>query len=50
MIPSPMLRLALPLCALLLSSHALAADGDKPLLQEGKKPYFSEYSPRRVAL
>ncbi|WP_421505060.1 vWA domain-containing protein [Erwinia rhapontici] len=40
MIPSPMLRLALPLCALLLSSHALAADGDKPLLQEGKKTLF----------
>ncbi|WP_225086906.1 vWA domain-containing protein [Pectobacterium colocasium] len=30
----------LPLCSLLLTGHALAADGDKPLLQEGKKTLY----------
>ncbi|ORM69122.1 vWA domain-containing protein [Pantoea rwandensis] len=34
------LRLALPLCGLLLTSQVLAAEGDKPLLQEGKKTLF----------
>lgn len=34
------LRLALPLCGLLLTSQLLAAEGDKPLLQEGKKTLF----------
>lgn len=33
-------RLVLPLCGLLLSSHASAAEGDKPLLQEGKKTLY----------
>lgn len=34
------LRLALPLCGLLLANHAFAAESDKPLLQEGKKTLF----------
>ncbi|MGK3111842.1 vWA domain-containing protein [Candidatus Pantoea formicae] len=34
------LRLALPLWGLLLTSQVLAAEGDKPLLQEGKKTLF----------
>lgn len=34
------LTLALPLFGLLLGSHALAAEGDKPLLQEGKKTLY----------
>lgn len=34
------LRLALPLCGLLLASQTLAAEGNKPLLQEGKKTLF----------
>ncbi|WP_459175922.1 vWA domain-containing protein [Ewingella americana] len=34
------LRLALPLCGLLLASYSFAAEGDKPLLQEGKKTLF----------
>lgn len=34
------LRLFLPLCGLLLTSHTFAAEGDKPLLQEGKKTLF----------
>ncbi|MTH46254.1 vWA domain-containing protein [Intestinirhabdus alba] len=34
------LRLALTLCGLLLGGHALAADGDRPLLQEGKKTLY----------
>lgn len=34
------LRLALPLCGLLISSQVFAAKGDKPLLQEGKKTLF----------
>lgn len=34
------LKLALPLCSLLLAGHAYAAEGDKPLLQEGKKTLF----------
>ncbi|MGK3128433.1 vWA domain-containing protein [Pantoea sp. C8B4] len=33
-------RLALPLCGLLLASQVLAAEEDKPLLQEGKKTLF----------
>ncbi|KGB02231.1 von Willebrand factor type A domain protein [Enterobacteriaceae bacterium ATCC 29904] len=33
-------RLVLPLCGLLLSSPASAAEGDKPLLQEGKKTLY----------
>ena len=37
---NPMSRLALPLCGLLLSGHVFAADGDKPLLQEGKKTLY----------
>jgi len=40
MMKKRLLQLTLPLCGLLLSSHALAADGDKPLLQEGKKTLF----------
>lgn len=46
---NPMRRLALPLCGLLLSGHVFAADGDKPLLQEGKKPYTSVFSQRLAA-
>lgn len=42
------LRLTLPLCSLLFGAQVAAADGDKPLLQEGKKPYSSEYSQRQV--
>jgi len=34
------LRLALPLCGLILTSQALATEGEKPLLQEGKKTLF----------
>lgn len=34
------LRFALPLCGLLLSAQALAAEANKPLLQEGKKTLF----------
>jgi len=34
------LRFALPLCGLLLSAPALAAEANKPLLQEGKKTLF----------
>jgi hypothetical protein len=34
------LRLALPLWGLLLTSQVFAAEGDKPLLQEGKKTLF----------
>ena len=33
-------RLALPLCGLLFSGHLFAAEGDKPLLQEGKKTLY----------
>lgn len=33
-------RLALPLCSLLFSGHLFAAEGDKPLLQEGKKTLY----------
>ncbi|WP_235955856.1 vWA domain-containing protein [Rouxiella aceris] len=40
MMSKSLFRLALPLCGLLLGSHALAADGDKPLLQEGKKTLY----------
>ncbi|MFU0873445.1 vWA domain-containing protein [Kluyvera sichuanensis] len=32
--------LALSLCGLILSGHAFADDGDKPLLQEGKKTLY----------
>ena len=32
--------LVLSLCGLILSGHAFAADGDKPLLQEGKKTLY----------
>jgi len=34
------LRLTLPLCGLLLTSQVIAAEGNKPLLQEGKKTLF----------
>ncbi|PKE27926.1 serine/threonine protein kinase [Rahnella sp. AA] len=34
------LRRVLPLCGLLLGSHVFAADGDKPLLQDGKKTLY----------
>lgn len=34
------LRLTLPLCSLLFGAQVAAADGDKPLLQEGKKTLF----------
>lgn len=34
------LRQVLPLCGLLLGSHVFAADGDKPLLQDGKKTLY----------
>ncbi len=37
---NPISRLALPLCGLLLSGHVFAADGDKPLIQEGKKTLY----------
>ena len=37
---NPMSLLALPLCGLLLSGHVFATDGDKPLLQEGKKTLY----------
>ncbi|MDE8744496.1 VWA domain-containing protein [Pectobacterium polaris] len=40
MIKIHFLRLALPLCSLLLTSQALAAEGDKPLLLEGKKNLY----------
>ncbi|WP_145490515.1 vWA domain-containing protein [Yersinia aleksiciae] len=40
MMKTHFLRLALPLCGLLLASHTFAADADKPLLQEGKKTLF----------
>ncbi|MCA1178733.1 MULTISPECIES: vWA domain-containing protein [unclassified Pantoea] len=40
MMTKHLLRLLLPLCSLLLASQALAAEGDKPLLQEGKKTLF----------
>lgn len=37
---NPVGLLALPLCGLLLSGHVFATDGDKPLLQEGKKTLY----------
>ncbi|CAH5357333.1 hypothetical protein AI2623V1_4895 [Klebsiella oxytoca] len=37
---NPMSLLALPLFGLLLSGHVFATDGDKPLLQEGKKTLY----------
>lgn len=40
MIRNPVSRLVLPVCGLLLSGHVFAADGDKPLLQEGKKTLY----------
>jgi len=40
MMKTHFLRLAVPLCSLLLASHTFAADADKPLLQEGKKTLF----------
>ncbi|WP_442976083.1 vWA domain-containing protein [Rouxiella sp. T17] len=40
MIRKHFLQLALPLCGLLFMNQALAADGNKPLLQEGKKTLF----------
>jgi len=40
MMSTHFLRLALPLCGLLLTHPVLAAEGDKPLLQEGKKTLF----------
>lgn len=40
MIRNPVSRLVLPVCGLLLSGHIFAADGDKPLLQEGKKTLY----------
>ncbi|WP_437609534.1 vWA domain-containing protein [Erwinia sp. V71] len=35
-----LLQLALPLCSLLFSGYATAAESDKPLLQEGKKTLY----------
>ncbi|WP_368929050.1 vWA domain-containing protein [Mixta calida] len=40
MIVKHALRFALPLCGLLLSAQTLAAEANKPLLQEGKKTLF----------
>lgn len=40
MIKAHFLRLALPLCGLFLVSQTVAAQGEKPLLQEGKKTLF----------
>lgn len=40
MIRKHFFQLALPLCGLLFMNQALAADGNKPLLQEGKKTLF----------
>lgn len=40
MMKTHFLRLTLPLCGLLFASQAFAAEGDKPLLQEGKKTLF----------
>jgi len=40
MIKTHFRRLALPLCGLLFAGHTLAAEGDKPLLQEGKKTLY----------
>ncbi|MEB6224962.1 vWA domain-containing protein [Pantoea anthophila] len=40
MMTNHFLRLALPLCGLLLTCQLHAAEGDKPLLQEGKKTLF----------
>ncbi|AUV01078.1 vWA domain-containing protein [Phytobacter ursingii] len=40
MIKTHFLRLALPLCGLLLANQVFAAEGEKPLLQEGKKTLF----------
>lgn len=40
MIRKHFLQLVLPLCGLLFINQALSADGNKPLLQEGKKTLF----------
>ncbi|WP_130834842.1 vWA domain-containing protein [[Erwinia] mediterraneensis] len=40
MMKTHFLRHVLPLCGLLLANQALATEGDKPLLQEGKKTLF----------
>ncbi|WP_252317463.1 MULTISPECIES: vWA domain-containing protein [Symbiopectobacterium] len=40
MINFPILRLILPLYGLFLAGHALAAESNKPLLQEGKKTLY----------
>jgi hypothetical protein len=40
MMKTHFLRLALPLCGLLLATQLFAAEAEKPLLQEGKKTLF----------